>query len=257
MAVSLDKVKAEAPHLVSLVKAAQGIVLKKGLDPSQTKAAVVASFDDSFSAQALYLSGLIQKKADMVFAAGLVFDDDGTVPVSFFNNYTQDLGEITLANSLGFIERQRPSWGGTEYVSALKWVIEHAGYKLSDIPPLGGGGGGFLGFGKRSSSTLEVKRKAAYPTFAIIVTDGEPQDGPAAADLLIRMSQLPIFVMWIGVGDNNFRYLKNLNELDGRLIDNAGFFDSKDARNDSEMLSGLLNEFPSYVVEAKKIGLIA
>lgn len=256
MSVSLEKVRAEAPHLVSLTKAATGIVLSKGIDPNINKAAVVSSLDDSGSAQPLYQSGLMQKVADMVFAAGLVFDDDGSVPVSFFNNRTQDLGEITLGNSLGFLSRQHPQWGGTEYVSALNWVIKSAGYD-PNIIRASGGGGGLFGFGKRSGSKLEVKAKSQYPTFAIIVTDGEPQDGPAAADLLIRMSQLPIFVQWIGVGQNNFRYLRQLDELDGRLIDNAGFFDAKEASNDSEMLAGLLNEFPTYVPGAKKLGLIA
>lgn len=254
--VSLDKVKQDAPHLVSLVKATQTVVLKKGFDPAHNKAAVVGSLDDSGSAQPLYRSGEMQRVADMIFAAGLVFDDDGEMPVSFFNSRVQDLGNITLSNCKGFIERQRPEWGGTSYVSALEWVIKTAGFRTSDIAHSRSSGGGLFGLGKRSGSSLSVKATAPYPTFAVIVTDGEPSDGQAAADLLTRMSQLPIFVQWIGVGSNNFRYLRQLDELGGRLIDNAGFFDAKEARNDSDMLSGLLSEFPDYVVKARQVGLI-
>ena len=54
----------------------------------------------------------------------------------------------------------------------------------------------------------------------------------------------------------NFSFLKSLDELDGRFIDNAGFFDSKNAKDQDAMLAGLLNEFPSYYQEARSKGLI-
>jgi hypothetical protein len=254
--VSLQKVQAEAPHLVSLVKETQTIVQNHGLDLSQVKAAVVGSFDDSGSAEGLYRDGTMQTTADMVFAAGLVFDDDGEVPVSFFSSTSKDLGDITLGNSKGFIQKlvkkRVPRWEGTSYVAALQWVINEAGYGRVNLGSLGGRGGLF---GRRGSS-LEVKAQAEYPTFAFIVTDGDPQDGDQAAELLTLMSQLPIFIQWVGVGPHNFRYLKKLDDLDGRLIDNAGFVDAKDARNERQMLEGLLNEFPQYLIEARKVGLL-
>jgi len=70
------------------------------------------------------------------------------------------------------------------------------------------------------------------------------------------MSQLPIFVQFVGVGPHRFEYLRNLDDLGGRLIDNAGFFDSKDARDTKGMLEGLLNEFPTYLKAARASGLV-
>ncbi|HEY8886220.1 MAG TPA: VWA domain-containing protein [Candidatus Microsaccharimonas sp.] len=248
MAVSLTKVRDEAPHLVSLVKETNRIVTGLGVDLSVDKAAVIAVIDDSGSAQPLFKSGEIQRVADLSFAAGLAFDDDGSMPVSFFNNYVQDLGEITLSNCSGFIAKQKPQWGGTSYVSALKWIIGQAGYSNVD---LGKSGGGLFG-GK-----LSAKAHAEYPTFAIFITDGEPGDGPAASELLKLMSQLPIFVQFIGVGPARFPYLEKLDDLKGRFIDNAGFFDAKKAKGDqTAMLQGLLNEFPDYLKKAKSAGLI-
>jgi len=258
MAVSLKKVQEEAPHLVSLVKETMGVSLQKGLDLQVDKAAVVATFDDSGSAKPLYDSGEMQRVADMCFAAGLVFDDDGSVPVSFFDSYVQDLGEITLGNCNGFIAKQRPAWGSTSYSSALRWIIDQAGYGNVDLGAGGASRGGFFGRNKPSGGPLQVKANAAYPTFAIFVTDGEPNrddEGPAA-DLLVRMSQLPIFVQFVGVGPHRFEYLRNLDDLGGRLIDNAGFFDSKDARDTKGMLEGLLNEFPTYLKAARASGLV-
>lgn len=249
MAVSLSKVRDEAPHLVSLVKQTMGVTAQLGLDPRVDKAAVIATIDDSGSAEPLYRSGEVQRVADQTFAAGLVFDDDGTMPVSFFNNRVQDLGEITLSNCKGFIGRQHPQWGGTSYVAALQWIIDQAGFSNVDL----GGGGGF--FNRRSK--LEVKATAPYPTFAMFITDGEPQDGDRASELLTKMSQLPIFVQFVGIGSHQFSYLRKLNDLEGRLVDNAGFFDAKEANDDQSMLMGLLNEFPSYLKDARRVGMIS
>lgn len=254
MAVSLSKVRDEAPHLVSLVKEVHRVSLQKGLNPATDKAAVLATFDCSGSAQPLYRSGEVQRVADLAFAAGLVFDDDGSVPVSFFDNRAYDLGDITLGNCRGFIDQQRPSWGGTSYVAALRWVIQTAGYGHVNLGSLGGGGGFFR---KSVASPLSVKATAAYPFYAAFVTDGEPQDGEQAAELLTLMSQLPIFVQFIGVGPHNFSYLHQLDELGGRLIDNAGFFEAKGAAGTQEgMLNGMLNEYPKYLRDARSKGLI-
>jgi hypothetical protein len=247
MPVSLEKVQAEAPHLVSLVKETSRIVTSLGVDLNVDKAAVIAIIDDSGSAEPLYKHGDIQRTADLGFAAGLAFDDDGSMPVAFFSNDVKDLGEITLNNCNGFVAKQRPRYRGTSYVAALKWIIETAGYSKVNL----GKSGGFFG------SKLDVKAHAAYPTFAIFITDGEPQDGPAASELLKQMSQLPIFVQFVGVGPANFPYLEKLDDLKGRFIDNAGFFDAKKAKGDqTAMLQGLLNEFPEYLKKAKSAGLI-
>lgn len=251
MGVSLAKVEAEAPHLVSLYKATAVNLRKSGVDPEVNKAAVVATIDSSGSAKHLYRDGTIQGVADLAFAAGLVFDDDGEVPVSFFDSHVTDLGSINLGNCKDFIARQRPNWGGTNYVRALHWIIEQAGFANVDLSVSSGG------FMKRAREQ-GVRATAEYPTFAIFITDGEPNPGtePEIRQLLTAMSQLPIFVQFIGVGDAGFSFLKSLNDLQGRFVDNAGFFDSKFASNEDQMLSGLLNEFPSYYDEARNAGLL-
>lgn len=253
MGVSLDKVQREAPHMVDLVKRTKISLEKKGIDPDLDVAAVLAIFDDSMSAQNLYQSGQIQKVADMAFAAGLVFDDDGEVPAAFFSNTVKDLGSVSLSNCHGFIAKQSPRWNGTEYAKALAWIIDQAGFGGVDLST-GATKGGFLR--KGSEGGFSVKGTAPYPTFAIFVTDGQPQDGEQTKKLLTAMSQLPIFVQFVGVGPADFPFLESLDELEGRFIDNAGFFDSKDASNEQEMLEGLLNEFPSYYVKARAKGLL-
>lgn len=259
MGISLDKVEREAPHMVSLVKQVGVSLEKRGLNPDLYKAAVLATFDHSGSTEMgsnrLYTDGTMQSVADIAFAAGLTFDDDGSVPVSLFDNNVTSLGELDLSNCKGFLDQHsRYRFGGTSYEAALRWLVEEAGYGNVNLE--GSGGGGLFGR-KGSGGSLEVRATAAYPTYAIFVTDGEPQDPRQTEQYLRLMSQLPIFVQFVGVGTHNFEFLKGLDDMDGRFIDNANFFDAKDAGNDqSKMLELMLGEFPDYYVEARNKGLI-
>lgn len=273
MGVSLDKVEREAPHLVSLVKATGVRLEKNNFDPEKSKAAVVATIDKSGSTEPLfaptqkYPDGEIQHVADLAFAAGLVFDDDGDVPVSFFDNAVRNKGNIDLSNCLKYVAKSgvRPG-GGTSYISALNWIIDEAGFSGVDLSStrehVEQHKSGMFGK-KTTSTTLErlpqrVRATAAYPVFAIFITDGEPTDDQQQiVNLVHDMSQLPIFVQFIGVGQHNFKFLSYLDEMEGRFVDNVNFFDAKKASNQDQMLAGLLDEFStSYYPEAKSKGLI-
>jgi len=249
----LHKVESKAPHMVPLVQKTMFEARMLKLTPGRDKAAVLAIIDCSGSANKLFRDGTIQNTADMALAAGLTFDDDGAVPIAYFGSRVFELGEITLDNCAGFVERNPTKGGGTRYVPALKWVIKTAGYEKVNLTQSGGG----LFSRNRGSSKLEIKARAEYPVFVIFITDGEADDRKEAEKLITLMSQLPIFIQFVGVGPHTFRFLRQLDDLKGRMIDNAGFFDAKDAGGDeSAMLRGLLNEFPEYIEKARKIGLI-
>ena len=256
MGVSLDKVQEQAPHMVSLVKQVGVSLEKKGLNPDLYKAAVVATLDHSGSAKGLYSQGLMQNVMNLGFAAGLLFDDDGEVPVSLFDSGVSELGDMSLGNCVNFVDQhQKYGWGLTDYVKGLRWIVETAGFD----PNIGNSGGG--GFFRKNSGggPLSVKGTAPYPTYALFVTDGEPNHGTEddIRNYLTQMSQLPIFVQFIGVGSNNFKFLESLDDLDGRLIDNANFFDAKSVNNDQNaMLELMLGEFPDYYALARQAGLI-
>jgi hypothetical protein len=259
VSVSLDKIEQEAPHMAPIVRKAAKITLDKGIDPSVCKAAVMAALDFSGSAESLYESGEMQKVANNSFAAGLLFDDDGEVPVRLFHDNVLDLGaslsQMNLGNCENFIAKavsQAGPMGRTNYVAALRWIIEESGYSNVDISL--GGGRMF-----KSAKSASARVSAEYPAFGIFITDGEPNRGTEGdiVNLLTEMSQLPIFVQFVGVGRHDFSFLKRLDELEGRFIDNAGFFDAKDASNQDEMLEGLLAEFAeTYYPNARAAGLI-
>lgn len=276
MPVDIRKVQDEAgEEMVDLVKKAGVVLSKKKINPALDQAAVIATFDHSSSTEEkyrLYSSGRMQSVADLVFAAGLQFDDDGEVPTSLFDDHVTPLGEITLRNCRGFLQREhkRYRYGGTDYLSALRWIVAEAGYGGVDLGSLPHNplwqpsqtrrhwwGGRVHEAETAHESTLRLRASARYPTFAVFVTDGEPMDPKdAIVEYLTLMSQLPIFVQFIGVGAPRFEFLEQLDTMEGRFVDNANFFNAAEAPTTEAMLEKMLGEFPDYYRKARDLGLI-
>ena len=68
----------------------------------------------------------------------------------------------------------------------------------------------------------------------------------------------PVFVQFVGIGKEDFPFLHKLDELPGRLIDNAGFMPVNDLNTlkDLELYDRLLNEFPQWLVKAREKNLL-
>jgi hypothetical protein len=265
MGVSLEKIRSDAPHLEKTINMVKQVSEQKGIDTDKDRAQVVGTWDFSNSTQdpdgfygtynTLYSDGIMEAINELASAVGFTFDDDGQIPYSLFHSHVVDLDNVTPGTSKGFIDRaySSNSMGGTAYLPALKWIVESVG--LGDID---------LG----STHRLEVKQQSDIAVYAYFVTDGEPQDDKDAIEEYLRlMSQLPIFVQFIGVGNHGFKFLKKVNNLKGTLLDSCGFFDAKDVlgktrpgqkvviddRMKQKMLKLMLGEFPSYLRKARNL----
>lgn len=62
-----------------------------------------------------------------------------------------------------------------------------------------------------------------------------------------------MFVQFIGIGSEQFRFLQQLDDMQGRVLDNVDFFavNNIDQMQSDELYSKLLTEFPEWVVSAK------
>jgi len=62
----------------------------------------------------------------------------------------------------------------------------------------------------------------------------------------------------VGMGSTHFSFLQELDDMDGRYIDNANFFkiNDLDKISDEELYERILAEFPSWLKEAKSKGII-
>ncbi len=224
--------------------------LQKKLNLTTQKASVVLCLDYSGSMSNLYSNGSVQELVERILPLGLAFDDNGEVEFYLFENgYNKISPNITAANVAGYIDNQvlRKGYdmGGTEYAPVIQAVTKD----FANIAATGG----FLGMGgKREYKKMDL------PTFVIFITDGENADHSAAEAAIIEASKAGIFFQFIGIGSASFNFLKKLDTMSGRNIDNANFFSVPDlaAKSDDELYGLLLNEFPSFVSQARSKGMI-
>lgn len=253
--VSLEKrVEQAAPQLVSLVKSAGVSLAKVGL--AQHRARVCLVLDISGSMSALYRRGLVQAFAERILALGCRFDDDGEIDVFLFGrNVHRDepMGLDNWSRYVGQMIERHPLEGDTRYGAAMEAVRRHY------FPDAGGG-------------ERKTPCKAALPVYVMFVTDGTTSDKPLTERQLRWSSREPIFWQFMGIGkgkkskskrlanfaDSDFPFLEKLDELDGRLIDNADFFAvaSPDEHSDDALYDLLMTEYPGWLRLATGAGLL-
>ncbi|MCX3059597.1 VWA domain-containing protein [Streptomyces beihaiensis] len=222
-------------ELVSLVKTA-GISLTKAGIPAGQRAAVYLVIDRSYSMKAYYANGSVQKLADQVLAMSANLDDDGTVPLIMFDSQPYPTVDISLDHYHGAVAQQHQlhggehSMGGTQYTIAMRAVIAHY-----------------------------LDARTTDPALVIFQTDGEPQDHDAARLQLAQASKLPIFWSFVGFGRNEVDFLKQLDSMGGRLVDNASYFHAgalPSTLPDRDLYDGITRELGSWLTAARDKGLL-
>jgi hypothetical protein len=100
------------------------------------------------------------------------------------------------------------------------------------------------------------EEKSDYPTFLVFINDGGCKKN--IKSLIEKSAVKPIFWQFVGIGNGNFDFLKKLDELEDRIVDNANFIHIEDieSTSDPELYDQLLNEFPLWLKAAKKKGVI-
>lgn len=253
--VSLEKrVEKEAPHLVSLVKQATVSLEKVGLQEHRAK--VCLCLDISGSMHKLYRDGLVQAFAERILALACRFDDDGEIDVFLFGKDVHHPAAMGLGNCRDYVRHvieRHPLEGDTRYGRAMEAI------RRFYFPDADGG--------ERNSPV-----KAAVPVYVMFVTDGSTSDKSITEKQLRWSSREAIFWQFMGIGkgrkskakrlkvfaDSDFPFLEALDELPGRLIDNADFFSvsSPNEHADSALYDLLMTEYPGWLKLAKQHGLL-
>ena len=233
----------EKKPVVSLVKEAGEQVAAAGLGEQKAKVALL--MDYSGSMRSAYKEGVVQAIAERALALAAQFDDDQAIDVFFFGTQAWYAGEITLEDYAGAIDRLTAGrhMGTTNYAAAMRLVREH--YR-------GGGRRGLFGRRKHADAAVE------FPAYVMFFTDGHPDSEAEAKRELREASAEGIFWQFVGIGDERFTFLEKLDDLDGRVIDNANFFAvrSSDRMPDTVLFAKLLTEFPGWLPQARQHGLI-
>ena len=71
-------------------------------------------------------------------------------------------------------------------------------------------------------------------------------------------SSAPVFWQFVGIGRANYGVLERLDDMEGRVVDNAGFFalDDIDQVSDDDLYQRLLSEFPDWMRAAKTASIL-
>lgn len=253
--ISLEKrVEAKAPQLVSLVKSAGVSLAKVGLQGHRARVCLVLDISGSMSS--LYRKGLVQRFAERILALGCRFDNDGDIDVFLFGRNVHRPEPMGLSNWTGYVANiidRHPLEGDTRYGAAMAAVRRHY------FPDAAGG-------------ERKAPHAAPLPVYVMFVTDGSTSDQAMTERQLRWSSREPIFWQFMGIGkgrkskskrlsdfaDSDFPFLEKLDELGGRLVDNADFFSvsSPDEHTDSALYDLLMTEYPAWVGQARQHGLL-
>ena len=205
---------------------------KKELTNLTSRVAVV--MDYSYSMVDAYQRGVVQKILERLLPLALKFDDNGELETWLFSGGFVRLENITIDNYYNYIENEKilkkHKMGGTSYCPVMQDVVKK----------------------------YTVEEPCDLPTYVIFITDGENDDRNETTDFIIKNCTQPIFWQFVGINNSSFKYLETLDEMEGREVDNANFFQIKDLINisDEELYSKLLQEYPSWLQVAKNKNII-
>ena len=214
---------------------------QKGLEGQLAQ--VVACYDRSGSLDWAYRNGLMQRLTERVLPVGLGFDDNGIVDLFIFhNNAWRSKVDIKLTTINDVIpEITKHQSGGTSYAPAIKLILDE-----------------YIGKSEGWLTKSRPSKKLQYPVFVLYFTDGANDDREETEAVIREASKYGIYFQFIGIGDASMPFLDKLDDLSGRVIDNAGFFRASDLDriSDNDLYSKMMTEFPQFVQQARQKGMI-
>jgi len=235
---------------------AKNRVGKTGLSGQEVQ--LVIAMDFSYSMQSLFLTGVIQNTFDRILPLAAQFNNGGTIDVWVFTTEAFNHAvPYTRENRENFVRKEmvlKYDFGGTEYSPVINKITKK-----------------YLTAGKDSP-----------PALVLFFTDGDcsDRDRKDAEDELKIASIRGVFWKFIGINSKTgifesirrffcrllrikvkpqgFRFLQKLDRMTGRKVDNANFIHIDDLKNisDEELYSRLLEEFPYWLSEAKKMEIV-
>jgi stress response protein SCP2 len=221
---------------IDLLKKKVAISLEKNkLSTIKTRIAVV--FDASGSMSQLYSKGVVQRAFERVLAIAACMDDNGVLDVWFFGSKFMRAPSVTERDYEDYVKNTYPMprfFGGVGVGNNEPLVMADVIHKY----------------------TIEEPNKE-IPSYIIFFSDGGIYEEKNISKLLVDSSKENIFWQFVGIGNAKYGVLKKLDNLSGRIVDNANFFalDDLDKISDEELYNRLFNEFPHWLHEARRMGI--
>ncbi|MBE6876382.1 MAG: VWA domain-containing protein [Oscillospiraceae bacterium] len=188
-------------------------------------ARVVFVLDHSGSMRNMYKDGTVQNVLERIFPIAMHFDDNAEMEFYWFDNLYKELDPVNYDTIDGYVQNvilsKNEHFGGTCYAPVMQEILNR--------------------YAKREPMKI--------PTFVIFITDGNNSDKKATKTILTEASQYNIFWKFVGIGDEKFDFLMRLDDMKGRLIDNANFVSVNQigSISDSVLYQKLLTEYSDWL----------
>ena len=208
-----------------------GVELKKrNLETLVARVGLV--LDISGSMVPRFKNGTVQEIVNKTLPLAVQFDDDGELDFWYYGTTARRMESVNLSN---YKEAVPKDW-------------------ISLMSELGGSNNEPVVM----EMVCDTYKDTKLPVYVLFITDGGVRRKNEIKKIITKASKMPIFWQFVGVGGSNYGILENLDTMEGRYVDNAGFFALDDFKKVSaeELYSRLLEEFPKWLREIKNKGMI-
>lgn len=228
--VSLEKKLEKAPHLVSLVKPLVFELKKKNLETTVARVGLVLDISGSMSQR--FKNGTVQEIVNKTLPLAVQFDDDGELDFWYYGTTARRMKSVNLDN---YMEAVPADW---------KRLMMELGGRNNEPTVL--------------KMVVDAYKNTKIPAYVLFITDGGVNHRKEIQNIITEASHMPIFWQFVGVGGQNYGILEKLDTMTGRYVDNAGFFALDDFKkvSNEELYARLLEEFPKWLEEIRKRGMI-
>ncbi|TKT11213.1 VWA domain-containing protein [Streptomyces galbus] len=237
---------------LSLRKEQVAVSLRKH-GAAEVTARVILVLDASGSMSFLYSKGVVADVVERMAAVAAQLDDDGEMQAWTFATQPARLPDLRLA--------ELPQWLRL-HVRVGELSLFRRGRKRGLEP--GQVDMRAVGIGNEEQKVIAEVRAyvranpAAAPTLVLFFSDGGVyRDSAIESELRAAVSE-PIFWQFVGLGRARYGVLERFDTLPGRQVDNVGFFAVDDISTvpDPELYDRLLSEFPTWIREAGRHGIL-
>lgn len=208
------------------------ILEKKQL--TKVKARVGLVLDLTGSMRKMYNNGTVQEVVERILAIASQFDDDGVLDVWVYDNEYTRLDSVDEKDLSGYVDRK-----------ILNNDSIHKFGRNDEVPVM-----------KDVMKKYIAEDPSVDPAYIVFINDGGVKK--TIKPIIEGASNQPIFWQFVGIGNGNFDFLKQLDKMEGRYVDNANFIQIENISTipDKQLYDLLLNEFPIWLKEATKKGIL-
>ncbi|WP_340377715.1 VWA domain-containing protein [Streptomyces sp. SS7] len=219
------------------------------------RARILLVLDASGSMAFLYSRGVVADVVERMAAVAAQLDDDGEMQAWTFASNPARLPDLRLA--------ELPEWLRLHVRVGEISLFRRGKKPRKGLEP---GQVDMRAVGIQNEEQKAIAEVRAYvrenptplPTLVLFFSDGGVYRDAAIEQELRAAVEEPVFWQFVGLGRSNYGVLERFDTLPGRRVDNVGFFavDDISAVPDQELYDRLLSEFPSWITEAGRAGIL-